>query len=229
MKNFLTCIARTGSPAAPTYRLKLLYISKIWVENNYKNIVLQNPTGTGENDFALLQIIGMTNPDIAISSPIPFLSAENDEKGINTGKSVVLASYPAGFLGGIAIQRELYAASSIVQLGKLYTFKADTLDSFSLGGSPVAQHGSSGGAVVNTDSKLIGIIVTSTDATDTASRNLEALSIGHINRSLTADIGKNLNELLSSSLDDFSTQFETNTLPSLKKLYTDKLDSINQH
>ncbi|MBI2476054.1 MAG: trypsin-like peptidase domain-containing protein [Candidatus Taylorbacteria bacterium] len=226
-KNFLTCVARTGSPAKPAYTLKLLYLSSRWLQDNYKNITAEHPTGTGENDFALLQIASSTNPDLALPPFFPALATEGNEDGIKTGNSVVLASYPAGFLGGIAIQRDLYIVSSIVNIGRRFTFKEGTLDAFSLGGSPVAQRGSSGGAVVNAEGKLLGIIVTSTDAKDTADRNLDAISIAHINRSLAAETNLTLDSLLASSLENFSAHFETDILPDLKKLLLDEVNSKN--
>ncbi len=227
VKNFLTCIARTGSPATPAYTLKILYISPQWLQDNYKNITDQHPTGTGENDFALLQIVGSTDPDLTLQKSFPALSTDGNEDDIKTGAPVVLAGYPAGFLGGIAIQRDLYIVSSIVNIGQRFTFRTGTVDAFSLGGSPVAQHGSSGGAVVSSQGKLLGIIVTSTDAKDTAGRDLDAISIAHINHSLAAETSLSLDSLLASNLENFSAQFEREVLPGLKKLLLDELNSKN--
>lgn len=224
--NILNCIARTGSPATPAYKIKVLYISPEWVRNNYKNITKQNPTGTGENDFALLQITGSTNPDRITKPPFPAILTKNNENKIERGNPVVIVGYPAGFLGGIAIQRDLFIVSSVVSIGRLYTFKTGTLDSFGLGGSPVAQHGSSGGAVVNTEGNLIGIIVTSTDAKDTAKRDLDALSVAHINRVLSAESSLTLTSLSSSNLEYFN-KFSTEILPELKKLLSDIISVKN--
>ncbi len=227
-KNFLTCIARTGSPATPKYTLKLLYISKQWVQENYKNITSQKPVGTGENDYALLQITGSTNPDIKLPAAFPAITFESNEDKIKTNDQILLASYPAGFLGGIAIQRDLYIVSTIVNIGKRYTFKDGTLDAFSLGGSPVAQHGSSGSGAISGSGKLLGIIVTSTDATDTSSRDLDAISIAHINRSLSTETHLTLDSLFASDIAAFGKTFDEETLPNLKKLFIDELDSKNR-
>ena len=228
VKDFLTCIARTGSPATPKYTLKLLYISKQWVQKNYKNITNQKPMGTGENDYALLQVTGSTNPDIKLPTTFPAIAFEDNEDDIRPNDSILLASYPAGFLGGIAIQRDLYMVSTIINLGKLYTFKGGTLDAFSLGGSPVAQHGSSGGGAVNSEGKLLGIIVTSTDATDTSSRDLDAISVAHINRSLSNETGFTLETFLASSVTAFGKIFEEEILPNHKKLFAEELDYKNR-
>ncbi|MES2088306.1 MAG: trypsin-like peptidase domain-containing protein [Patescibacteria group bacterium] len=226
-RKLLNCIVRTGSPAVATYRVNVVYISPQWVKDNYKNLRSQNPTGTGENDFALLQVTGYTNPDLVFKGSVPSMSVEYNDNAIKTGNLAVLAAYPAGFLGGIEIQRDLYITSTIINLGQLFTFKTGEVDLFSLGGSPVAQHGSSGGAAVDTDGKLIGIIVTSTDATNTSDRDLNAISTSYINRNLKSTSGISLEELLNSSLSSFSAQFDTASLPEIKKLLFEALTSGN--
>src|SRR3989344_2031063 len=135
-KSLLNCIARTGSPAISAYTLKVLYISPEWLKDNYKNITNQHPTGTGENDFALLEIASSTNPDIVLKKTFDAITVDENEDNIKAGNTVILVGYPAGFLGGIAIQRDLYIVSSVINIGQLFTFKNGTLDIFNLGGSP---------------------------------------------------------------------------------------------
>jgi len=224
-KDFLTCIARTGSPAIPSYTLKLLFISPEWVRNNSKVLISSKPTGTGENDFALIKIVGSTNPDVNLPASFPSLKIDTDERNIKENDPVVLVGYPAGFLGGIAIQRDLYTVSTIVNIGERYTFNLGTLDLFSLGGSPVAQQGASGGAVVSKDSKLLGIIVTSTEATTTSGRDLDAISVAHINRSFASTTGSTLGSLFNSDLTEFSKAFDEQMLPSIRQVIYDELDS----
>lgn len=227
-REFLNCVARVGSPATPAYTLSLLHISPAWVRENYKSITSQRPMGTGENDFALLTIASSTNPEISLPKTFPFLSFDASEEDIDTGKQALIAGYPAGFLGGIAIQRDLYAVSSIVSIGRLFTFRDGALDIFSLGGSPLAQRGSSGGGAIGESGKLLGIIVTSTDAEETDLRDLDAISIAHVGRSLFAETGFTLDSLLASDLGAFGERFRSDTLPGLAKLLSDELDSANR-
>lgn len=227
--SFLKCIARNGSPAVPKYTLKLLYISERWANDNYKQITSSAATSTGENDFALLQIVGRTDPDLKLDESFPSIAIEEKQDKFQAGNSALIAGYPAGFLSGISIQRELYAASSIITIGQRYTFSGVTVDAFSLGGSPVAQRGSSGGAVVNSEGKLIGIIVTSTNAPTTAGRDLDAISISHISRGLQSEIGLSLNSLLASNLEISLKEFNDKTLPAIRKLFVDEIDAINKN
>lgn len=223
-ENFLQCVARTGSPAVAKYNLKIVYISPNWLNANYKQIASENQTGTGEDDFALLQIVSSTDPDISISQPYPYMNIETVDSSKVVNSPVALVAYPAGFLGGIAIQRDLYMASSIAKVNKVYTFQDGTLDIVSMSGSIIAQQGSSGGAVVNSDGKLIGIISTYVNATNTDNRELDAITLSYINRTFIKNNGQSIKSLLNSDIETFSNSFNTNTVPALKNLLIGELN-----
>jgi hypothetical protein len=223
-KDFINCIIRTGSPAYPTYKAKILYISPEWVKKNAHNIVLSDPKGTGKNDFALLLITDNIKND---KLPGKFPSLTPDILTINIEKytPVMLASYPAGFLGGITIQKDLWITTTLTNIKELFTFRSGTIDIFSLDGNIVAQKGSSGGSVINiATQKLIGIIVTSTDAKSTQDRELSAITLFHINDSITKDTGVDLSTILKGDLQTKSELFNKITSPTLKKLLIDELD-----
>lgn len=219
-KDSISCVARIGSPAKPAYTLDLLFISPSWVAKNAQKIVEPNPTGNGEHDYALLQITGTVNVDVPRPSPFPYLPLALIAPELNT--PVLLAGYPAGFLGGITVQKDLYAASAHAFVQQLYTFDVTTADLFSIGGSIVAQKGSSGGAVaVATEQSpngaaLTGLIVTSSEATDTASRDLRALSTEYIIRDFETERGIPLADYLSHDLSQEKQLFMNSTAPALK-------------
>ncbi len=230
-KDFLDCVIRDGSPASPSYKAELLFISSNWVKNNYKNITSSDPQGTGENDAALLLIKSKIAPADSLPASFPFIAPDYDEDSVSVGSSVLLSGYPAGFLGGIAIQKSLWLVSTAASILEMFTFDKNpsyNIDIFSIGGSIVAQKGSSGGAVVSQKSgKLLGIIVTSTDSTQTGDRDLRAISTTHINRTLSAEMGFDLKDLLSlnrNEIELISRSFQENTAPSLTKILTDELD-----
>ena len=106
---------------------------------------------------------------------------------------------------------------------KLFTFGSGTLDSFSIGGSVVAQQGSSGGAVVSDDFKMLGVIVTSSVAESTEDRDLRAITISHINRSFMKDIGFDLQTLFSGNITAEANAFNENIAPELTQLLVDEL------
>ncbi len=134
----------------------------------------------------------------------------------------MLASYPAGFLGGISIEKDLYQTSAITQISDIFTFGKNTVDVISIPGTVVSQKGSSGGAAVNDQSKLVGIITTSTNANTTGARDLRAITTAYINRDLNAEANTNLTYLISHA-DDLATTFNKTIALTLTKILTDSI------
>lgn len=193
--DFVDCVIRTGSPARPMYKAELMFLPPTWVKDNAHKIDDEAPTGNGERDYALLRITGGVSSSISLPPLFPFLLVSVDSPP--QGADVLQAGYAAGFLGGITIQNDLYASSAYTKVRDVYTFNANTVDLFSLGGSVVAQSGSSGGPVTNTDGVLVGVIVTSTGTGDTATRDLHALATSYIVRDFELERGKSLINVLS--------------------------------
>lgn len=220
----IDCVIRVGSPAKPLYRAKLLYISPEWIEDNADLLIQENPKGTGEFDYAFLYITERTDPikDLPTSFPYtPFTTTAE----INQDDGVLVAGYPAGFLGGLSIQKELYAASSVATINTLYTFGGGDLDLISVGGSVVAQKGSSGGAIVNRDNELIGIVVTSTLEETTAERDLRAITLEYINRDFILHNNKTLQNFILVDLNAQEAAFNSLTSPILSQKI---IDAINR-
>ncbi len=217
---FVECVARTGSPATASYRLELLFLPPSWVVKNAQKIDDERPTGNGEHDYALLRVVEAVRPDAP--SPLPYLPLVSESP--LPGVAVLLAGYPAGFLGGTIIAQELYAASSNAVVGDVYTFNANTVDLFSVGGSILAQQGSSGGAVAvanaesDSGAALLGLIVTSSDGASTASRDLRALSTEYILRDFSAERGLTLSEFLALPLANEALRFVSASAPTLSAL-----------
>lgn len=224
VEDFVSCVIRTGSPAKPLYIAKPIFISPSWINTNANNIIQQEPKGTGEDDYALLLITERTDSTKTIPETFPFVSPLYNSGNITTGDNVLLAGYPAGFLSGIVISKSLYISSAVTQIMELFTFKEGTLDLFSIGGSVVAQQGSSGGAVVNDQNELLGIIVTSTVADTTGDRDLRAITIAHINRSFMKDTGFDLQTLLSGDIQAEADAFNENIAPILTQALVNELD-----
>jgi hypothetical protein len=220
-KNSLDCVIRTGSPAIPQYRASLTYISPTWVDKNKTVLKESEPRGTGEDDFAFLLITKSTSGSPLPSSfpYIPFSATEI----LDENQTVLLASYPAGFLSGQTLLQSLNVASAITNIQKVFTFKEDTIDLLAVGGTVVSQKGASGGAVVSGKSELIGIITTSSQEETTSSRQLNAITSAYINRALQNELGISLLNLLSQNISEFTEKFQNTTAPLLTKAIVDEL------
>ncbi len=225
VSDFVQCILRTGEPARNRYKARLLYLSPLWIQANYKKIRLAEATGTGEHDFAFLLITESVNPE-ALPLPAKFPSLEMDftDETVRRKNQVVAAGYPAGLLGGINIQKDLYPSSSVVTVEEVYTFREKSPDIFSLGGSVLAQAGASGGAVVSNAGKLIGLMVTASSGATTGDRKLNAITPSHIARSFKRDTGFTLEDFFASDLAETANSFNQNVAPALTKLLEDEIN-----
>ncbi len=217
-KNFLSCVIRTGNPAYPTYTAELVYISPQWISAHKSDIILENPKGTGEYDYALIRITGRTDGTLAPKT-FPFVPV-NLIEFTEIGTPAALVSYPAGFLGGQSIVQSLYQSSAVISITDRFTFGDNTVDRLSLGGSVVAQKGSSGGAVVDGAGSLIGLISISSDGNTTGERDLSAITLSYINRDLIKNAKTTLASIASDSAS-FAATFNTNIAPGLTKTLSD--------
>ena len=214
----IECVIRAGEPAQSKYRTTVLFISPAWVRDNASKIGEDMPMGTGENDFALLLIDAAVNAEIPLPETFPYLPMNASNQVLQEPREVLIAAYPVGLLGGFTVQRDLYPSSSIVTTGEVYSFGDNTPDIFSVGGSVVAQQGSSGGAVVSRDGTLVGLIVTSSSGKTTGERSLHALTMSHLDASFKKQTGDSLSVLLAGNVKVSAQNFNEKNAPELKKL-----------
>ncbi len=211
---FVSCVIRSGSPAVARYTADLLFMPPSWMEANAYKINQADPTGNGEHDYALLLVTGTVNPSVQMPSAFPSLPVSTEAPA--EGQSVLLAAYPAQFLGGITVAEDLYESSATATVGDLYTFVSNTLDLFSVGGTIVAQKGSSGGAVTDASGVLRGLIVTASEGANTAASDLRALSTPYIINDFAKESGVSLVAFLNGDIAAEEQQFSANIAPTLR-------------
>ena len=216
------CKIRTGNPAAVVYNVKLLYISPQWVKENLTAITDENPTGTGELDYAFLAITSRAGSNEALPKEFHALTPEITPR-INAGDNVQLAAYPASFLGASVISKDLYLVNTFAKVKEMFTFKEKTVDLFSMTGSITAQKGSSGGAVVDGNGNLIGIIVTATEEKTTDERQVRAITMSHVNSTIDPTFATSLKDLLAGNVREQIELFRTKFAPALSNILVDQL------
>ena len=209
----INCVVRTGSPAEARYTATLLYVPPAWVAANASQLKAAQAVGTGEYDFAFLLITGRTDAAAVLPSNFPHVAM--DRGYVDAGDPMLLAAYPAGFLGAETVQKNLYISSAVAYVTQLFSFNQSTqVDLFSIGGTVVSQGGSSGGAAVRLrDGTLAGIIATATAAASTGERDLRAVSLAHIDDALAAAGKGGVTALLTGDLSAKAAAFNAQVAP----------------
>lgn len=212
------CRIRTGSPAGNSYEASLIYISPLWLRANTTVLTEANPIGTGEYDFALLAVTKSTT-SVALSS-FSFLPLAVTPPDVGT--PIVTASYGAQFLETSQIQSSLFPILVFGVVKDVFTFATNTIDVLALGGSAIAQEGSSGGGVASERGELVGTITTSTVEGDINTRSLNAITTSYIRAEYASETGSALDLLLArpieSSINDFVSK-----MPALESIITAQL------
>lgn len=211
-KDNVQCVIRTGSPAQPTYYAELLYLPPQWITDNAAQLTSSQATGTGENDYAFLRITGAVGTN-KMPESFPALVLASSPPSLGT--EMLLAAYPAQYLSSDLIVKSLYQSSAVAYVTQLFNFaKGVNIDLFSIGGTVVSQSGSSGGAVVTLyNGALEGIIAVETMSDSTGTRDLRAITLDHISRSLAAQGKAGLVELLTGDIAAKAADFNKNIAP----------------
>lgn len=214
-----SCFIRSGSPAQNAYVARLIYISPIWIQKNTSVLTEVSPTGTGENDFALLGITqSVTSTPLPAFFPyIPLATTPPEE-----GAQVVIASFGAQFLSTTQVQSSLFPTVVFGSVKKVFTFATNTIDVVDLGGSAAAQEGSSGGGIATAGGTLAGTITTSTVEGSTDTRSLSAITASYIRGQYATETGNALDVLLSESISSSISAFAPK-MPALEALITAQL------
>lgn len=212
----MTCSVRTGSPTSTSYGVRVIYISKNWINQHYRNISQSNFSETGENDIALLQIVdkqtGNTLSKTFTSIPLSYTSPTISEQ-------VSIASYPANNLATNGVSAPLSVQTEQLRVVNAFSFANSPLaDLVETSDATKAQHGSSGGALLNSSGDLAGLIVITVKGDALGTKHVRALTIRHIDDVLQEEIGQGLSSLLSQDPTNLYKQFELDRQSLIQRL-----------
>jgi S1-C subfamily serine protease len=193
-----------------------LYIPPAWITRNAALIDDPKPMGTGERDYALLYVTeSMTSEPLP--ARFPALAFDNRPLALSTvGSQVVAAGYPAANLR--TSDNNLIPTRSATQITELYTFGSNLADVFSIGGTPVGAEGASGGPIVDSSGAVIGLIVTRGDDSSDGAGSLRAITLSHIDRTITEETGFSLERNIGGNLPFRAEVFRTTMTPFLLTL-----------
>jgi hypothetical protein len=219
----MTCAVRNGSPAMPKWRAQVLYIPQVWVAAHVAEVKTQIGTGNGEHDYALLAITGSTDVTTPLPAQFPYVAPDTREAIGFTGDDVLIAAYPAEWVGSVGPTASLVAAHSHSAIDQLLSFGSKTVDLLSMHGVWEAQQGSSGGAVVNAWGHIVGIITTTDQGTQIASRDLRATTVSYVDRDIKTQTGFDLQSMLDKNPISQADAFAQKVAPELIQLYRNEL------
>jgi S1-C subfamily serine protease len=201
------CSVRSGSPAQTAYEAKLAYMSSQWLAANPRTLTVSAARGTGEHDFAVLVITKSATP-LPLPALYPFVPLAQSTPALQ--QAVAVGGYAAQELTSAQVRNSLYPTLAFSTIKKHFSFDGENPDVLAISGSAVAQEGSSGGGVVNAKGELIGVITTSTQTGSYESRELRAVTLGHVRRSFKVD-----------SSEDFDSYFKRTSISSMVSVFTD--------
>lgn len=194
------CIVRGGDPAVAQYEAELLYLPPAWLQANASLLTEARPLGTGERDYALLYVSD-TIDNSPLPARFPALGFDSSLLPMSTrDTAVVAAGYPAAELVKHGPSTDLIPKKASTTVSELYTFGSGYADVFSVRGSTVGEEGASGGPVLNENGDVIGMIVTRGDDETDGPGSLRAITLSHVNQTITEETGFDLDQNLGGNL-----------------------------
>jgi len=223
-----SCVVRSGDPAVAQYRAKLLYLPPTWVSAHASLITTPAPQASGERDYALLYVSdafeGAALPDSFPHIP-PYTGLIPRHA---TGDPVLAAGYPVEAPFDKRSNFTLRPRVATTTITNLFTFGSNYADVISIAESSVGSRGSSGGPVVHTDGRAIGLIVTKGDETDGETTSLRALTLSYIDRTITEETGFTLRENMQGNLSRRAAVYNDALTPVLSKILAREITAFEE-
>ena len=174
----------------------MFYIPSTWVKNNSGILSKMNPTGNGEKDYAIVKTTDSISAD-APNPPLPYLEESQNDPA--QSENIYLAGYPAGFSDGNLLDSSLYEITQKVSVVNTYALGGKNSGEIFTSPTLLAERGSSGGAVVDNNGKLLGIMFATGLDPYSGRKNIQAISIPYIQNDLQNETGKILSWYRSNS------------------------------
>lgn len=199
------------------YNAELVYYPNDWLVVNQEVIKDPLPVGTGENDYALLQITSPLGPTPKASA-FPYATTEIKTSNLKKDTSISVAGYPSSNSGVFELDTKPGLKIAQTQIDDFFTFGTQSFDVLKTGVNEVAHRGASGGGIFN-NSSLYGIVVTTNS--NSQGSYINALTIPYIKRDFEKDTGLDFEEYINSSYDMLKNRFNLSYRDKLKQIISE--------
>jgi hypothetical protein len=159
-----------------------------------------------------------------LPNTFPALSIETDLLPVSIKNTEVTAT---GYPVGTSINDTdtgLYATGATTTISDLYTFGSNYADVIAIRGTNVGAQGSSGGPIATRDGVAIGMITTRGDDEIDGAGSLRAITLSHIDRTITEETGYSLAQHMSGDIDTKAALFSQTISPFLVSLLTSEMN-----
>lgn len=208
------CTIRMGAPAIAMYKAELLYLPTEWFDNNPQGTFNDAESESGQYDFALLEITEHAR-ELPLPTSFPYLSLSTSESVQND--QVLVTGYPGEYLSPQIIFTQFHPVSTQAIVSSVTSYDAVHPDVLILGDTLVSQLGSSGGPVVDKRGELTGIVTGLSIYEESSTRDLQTITLNHIDRSMADSIGTTLSVFLEN-LSQWKDMFQEEHLQELRSL-----------
>jgi hypothetical protein len=196
------------------YNAALVYYPVDWLSYNSEIIKDPSPVGTGENDYALLQITSALGPTPKATA-FPYASTNVSSNDLKTDMTVMAAGYPSSNSGVFEIDTKPGLKIDQTKIAEFFTFGSRSHDVLQTGVNNVAHRGSSGGGIFNSNN-LYGIVVTTN--TNSQGSYINALTLPYIKEDFEKDTGVSFDTFVGSSYESLKNNFNSSIKPKIQEI-----------
>lgn len=226
----VACKIRSGSPALTNHAMSFIYVSPQWTARHKGETSGVVGIDSGNADFAILKAsnpsdilkfatpisirnAGGINPLYIFAKDSSNLSFSHD---LSVGNDVIAIGYPimSSNSGSLAKRQDQ------LSIRDMFRFSGgaggSTHDLIETSASVIGKNGSSGGALVDSSGYLIAILANVIPTSNPDQTYIRAISLDHINASLSEQTGIGLHRLIDSDGSGLKQIFESKHLGSVK-------------
>ncbi len=205
------CYIREGSPAQEIYQANIVYLPSAWVyANRNAYSITTRLTGTGEKDYAIIK-----RGELLTNNPPAEWSSSIETQAPIIGETIYLSGYPV--FDQSVLTSALVSITDQSSITNIYNLSNTNGALFDSAPTTMAQIGSSGGGVFDSNGNLLGIMDAEISSVPGEAPSERIVGINYIENDLQSDTGQSLQSFISNAASE-SQKFLQNSAPALSNI-----------